>query len=177
MLRELRFTLQKSCIKRRERDNAKVVFVACRLDVVTNIDGAKKLFVKFAAQSLFGRLSKLNLSPGELPHSRQRHRSAPLGAEDRAVAHHYRAHYVNLLLHVLAPVVYCSLSIVCGALPETGPDSGDVGMMRMRESAANFSSALNIANAGPVKAVDIGVTFAKTVKAIREVEFKTEIEF
>lgn len=46
-----------------------------------------------------------------------------------------------------------------------------------RESAANFSSALSIANAGPVKAVDIGVTFAKTVTAIREVEFRTEIEF
>lgn len=46
-----------------------------------------------------------------------------------------------------------------------------------RESSSNLTSALHIANAGPVKAVEIGAKFAMMAKAIRNVEIKTEIVF
>lgn len=46
-----------------------------------------------------------------------------------------------------------------------------------RESAANLRSALKIANAGPVKAVDIGVSFSKTAESISSIEITTEIVF
>lgn len=46
-----------------------------------------------------------------------------------------------------------------------------------RESAANLKSALKIANAGPVKAVEIGATFSKTAESIRSIEITTEIIF
>jgi hypothetical protein len=46
-----------------------------------------------------------------------------------------------------------------------------------RESAANLRSALKIANAGPVKAVDIGASFSKTATSISSIEITTEITF
>lgn len=46
-----------------------------------------------------------------------------------------------------------------------------------RESTANFKSALKIANAGPVKAVDIGGSFTRTAETINSIEVTTEIFF
>lgn len=46
-----------------------------------------------------------------------------------------------------------------------------------REAATNFNSALQIASAGPVKAVDIGARFAMMAHTIRNVEIRTEIRF
>ncbi|TFB66161.1 hypothetical protein [Cryobacterium sp. Hz9] len=46
-----------------------------------------------------------------------------------------------------------------------------------RESAANLRSALKIANAGPVKAVDIGASFSKTAESISSIEITIEIAF
>lgn len=46
-----------------------------------------------------------------------------------------------------------------------------------RESESNFRSALNIANAGPIKALQIGSTFTKSATSIRNIEIITEITF
>ena len=46
-----------------------------------------------------------------------------------------------------------------------------------RESAANLRSALKIANAGPVKAVQIGASFLKTANSISSIEITTEVTF
>lgn len=46
-----------------------------------------------------------------------------------------------------------------------------------RESTANLKSALKIANAGPVKAVDIGGSFSKSAEWISSIEITTEIKF
>lgn len=46
-----------------------------------------------------------------------------------------------------------------------------------RESAANLRSAPKIANAGPVKAVEIGASFSKTAELISSIEITTEITF
>lgn len=46
-----------------------------------------------------------------------------------------------------------------------------------RESATNLNSALQIANAGPVRAADIGARFTMMAHTIRDVEIKTEIRF
>ena len=46
-----------------------------------------------------------------------------------------------------------------------------------RESAANLRSALKIANAGPVKAVEIGASFSRTAESISSIEITTEITF
>ncbi len=46
-----------------------------------------------------------------------------------------------------------------------------------RESESNFRSALNIANAGPIKALQIGATFTKSATSIRNIEIITEITF
>lgn len=46
-----------------------------------------------------------------------------------------------------------------------------------REATANFSSALQLANAGPVKALEIGTRFSMMAQSVRNVEIKTEITF
>lgn len=46
-----------------------------------------------------------------------------------------------------------------------------------RESESNFRSALNLANAGPVKVLKIGATFTQTATTIRNIEISTEIIF
>lgn len=46
-----------------------------------------------------------------------------------------------------------------------------------RESAANLKSGLKIANAGPVKALDIGLSFSKTAESVSSIEITTEILF
>src|SRR5690606_32223122 len=46
-----------------------------------------------------------------------------------------------------------------------------------RESAANLTSALKIANAGPVKAVNIGTSFSRTANSISSIEITTKITF
>lgn len=46
-----------------------------------------------------------------------------------------------------------------------------------RESTANLSSALQIASAGPVKALEIGAKFSTTAQSVRDIEIKTEITF
>lgn len=50
-------------------------------------------------------------------------------------------------------------------------------MSGTRESESNFRSALNIANAGPVKALDIGASFSKTAESVKDIEIVTEILF
>lgn len=53
-------------------------------------------------------------------------------------------------------------------------------MMKMsgtQESEANLRSALSIANAGPMKAVQIAPSFTATAQSIREIEIITEIKF
>lgn len=46
-----------------------------------------------------------------------------------------------------------------------------------RESAANLKSALKIASAGPVKALEIGASFSTTAQSISSIEITTEITF
>lgn len=46
-----------------------------------------------------------------------------------------------------------------------------------RESTSNLSSALQIANSGPLKALEIGAKFSMMAQSIRDVEIKTEITF
>jgi len=46
-----------------------------------------------------------------------------------------------------------------------------------RESAANFKSALKIANAGPLKAIDVGASFKMTVDSMTSIRLVTEITF
>lgn len=53
----------------------------------------------------------------------------------------------------------------------------DFTLSGTRESTSNLTSALQIANAGPVKALEIGAKFSMMAKAIRNIEIKTEITF
>jgi len=46
-----------------------------------------------------------------------------------------------------------------------------------REAASNLNSALKLANAGPVKAVNIGASFSHTADSLRSVEITTKITF
>ena len=46
-----------------------------------------------------------------------------------------------------------------------------------RESEANFACGLELANAGPVKLLQIGATFTKTVQLVKQVEVTAEIRF
>ncbi|BAU32059.1 hypothetical protein [Microcella alkaliphila] len=46
-----------------------------------------------------------------------------------------------------------------------------------REAEASFRSALSIANAGPIKALQISTTFTKSATSIRNIEIVTEITF
>ena len=46
-----------------------------------------------------------------------------------------------------------------------------------RESTTNLKSALKLANAGPVKAAEIGAAFSKTAESISRIEITTDIEF
>lgn len=63
----------------------------------------------------------------------------------------------------------------------TGPanlvSSYMMNMSGTRESESNFRSALRIANAGPIKAAEIGSSFTRTAQTIREVKILTEITF
>lgn len=46
-----------------------------------------------------------------------------------------------------------------------------------REAESNLKSALDLANAGPVKALKVGVSFSKTAQRIKDIEIVTEITF
>jgi hypothetical protein len=50
-------------------------------------------------------------------------------------------------------------------------------MSGTQESEANIRSALSIANAGPMKAIQIAPSFTATAQSIREIEIITEIKF
>jgi hypothetical protein len=52
-----------------------------------------------------------------------------------------------------------------------------VKLSGMRESSANLKSALKIANAGPVRALDIGGSFTRTVQSISNIEITTVVTF
>lgn len=47
----------------------------------------------------------------------------------------------------------------------------------VKEADANFRSAISLANSGPVKAVEVGGTFTRTVSSVSRIEIKIEIEF
>lgn len=62
----------------------------------------------------------------------------------------------------------------------TGPNaviSYDMKMNGIRESESNLRCALDLANAGPVKLLQIGATFTRTAKLVKDVEIATEIRF
>lgn len=46
-----------------------------------------------------------------------------------------------------------------------------------RESESNLQCALDLANAGPVKVLKVGATFARTAKFVKDVEISTKIRF
>jgi len=63
-----------------------------------------------------------------------------------------------------------------------GPDqnlvqSQVVRVSGTREAESSFRSALSIANAGPIKALQIATSFAKSATSIRNIEIVTEITF
>lgn len=62
----------------------------------------------------------------------------------------------------------------------SGPNaviSFDMKMNGTRESESNLRCALDLANAGPVKLLQIGATFTKTAKLVKDVEITTQIRF
>ena len=68
------------------------------------------------------------------------------------------------------------------ALVEMRAGSNPVQRYRMtlngtRESTTNLKSALKLANAGPIKAAEIGAAFSKTAESINRIEITTDIEF
>lgn len=62
----------------------------------------------------------------------------------------------------------------------TGPNaviSYDMTMNGTRESESNLRAALDLANAGPVKLLQIGAVFTRTATVVKDVEISTQIRF
>lgn|GEM_PF-2494561 len=62
----------------------------------------------------------------------------------------------------------------------TGENPVEEYSMRMsgtREAEANFTSAISIANAGPMKALNVGAKFVRTAQLVRNVEIVIDIKF
>ena len=53
----------------------------------------------------------------------------------------------------------------------------ELKMSGTKESDSNFASGLELANAGPVKLLQIGASFTKTLQSVKNVEVTTEILF